>query len=96
MATEMWINEKLQTPTYWCMEDCDSFSYTLFDEEWIEVGTLEQKLPGIYTLQLISKKDPAEGTHNATLMLRFERGGIAYEKEITLCSTRIFHIEIEE
>lgn len=95
LATEMWINEKLQTPTYWCMEDCDAFSYTLSDNTWIQIESCEEKLPGIYTLRIIAKKDPAEGTHGAKLKLKFERGEFVYVKEIELCSTRIFHIIVE-
>ena len=59
------------------------------------VASCVKNLPGIYTLWIIAKKDPAEGTHGAKLKLKFDRGGLVYEKEIELCSTRIFHVDFE-
>ena len=59
------------------------------------VASCVKNLPGIYTLWIIAKKDPAEGTHGAKLKLKFERGEFVYVKEIQLCSTRIFHVIVE-
>ena len=92
LAVHYSINGKPEDKFFWAEEDA-TLSYSLSDDEWIQIDGYQEIAEGVFGLNVITVPTPE--THSAELTLRYEWRGERFEKKLWLTSTEVFHVTFD-